>query len=86
MDTVEGLKEKTADFTENIDRKLEKLIDFERTRNDKLMVAYAKLKAKYDNLLKTRETNLSKLERMVKVKFVKDELEKWLQHIRKNAK
>jgi general secretion pathway protein A len=86
MDMVEGLEEKTGDFTENIDRKLEKLLDFERKRNDTLMVAYARLKAKYDNLLKTRETNLSKLEKMVKVKFVKDELEKWLQHIRKNAK
>lgn len=83
---MEDLKEKTGDFTENIDRKLEKLLNFERKRNDKLMVAYAQLKAKYDNLMKTRETNLSKLEKMVKVKFVKDELEKWLQHIRKNSK
>jgi len=86
VDMMEDLKEKTGDFTENIDHKLEKLLNFERKRNDTLMVAYARLKAKYDNLMKTRETNLSKLEKMVKVKFVKDELEKWLQHIRKNSK
>ena len=83
---IVALTEKTGDFTKDIDRKLEKLLNFERKRNDKLIVAYAQLKAKYDNLMKKRETNLSKLEKMVKVKFVKDELEKWLQNIRKISK
>lgn len=83
---MEDLKENTEGYTKHIDRKLDKLLVLERKRSDKLMFAYTQLKAKYDNLIKTRETNLSKLEKMVKVKFVKDELEKWLQHIRKNSK
>lgn len=86
VDMMEDLKEKTGIFTKDIDRKLEKLHLLERKRNDKLMVAYTRLKLKYDDLLKARESNLEKLEKMVKVKFVKDELEKWLQHIRKHSK
>jgi general secretion pathway protein A len=44
------LTEKTGNFTKDIDRKLEKLLLFERKRSDKLVVAYMRLKAKYDNL------------------------------------
>jgi len=47
---IVALTEKTGDFTKDIDRKLEKLLNFERKRSDKLMVAYARLKLKYDNL------------------------------------
>ena len=52
---MEDLGKSTGEFTENVDRKLEKLLNFERKRSDQLIVAYAKLKAKYDSLLKTRE-------------------------------
>ena len=50
---IVDLTEKTGNFTKNIDRKLEKLLNFERKRSDKLMVAYARLKLKYNALLKT---------------------------------
>jgi general secretion pathway protein A len=51
---MEHLKEKTENFTKHMDRKLEKLLNFERKRSDKLMIAYTRLKVKYDALLKTR--------------------------------
>ena len=50
VDMMEDLKEKTGNFTKDIDRKLEKLLVSERKRNDKLMVAYTRLKVKYDDL------------------------------------
>jgi len=50
VDMMEDLKEKTGNFTNHVDRKLEKLLVLERKRNDKLMVAYTRLKMKYDNL------------------------------------
>ena len=46
------LTEKTENFTKDIDRKLERLLLVERKRNDKLLVAYAQLKVKYNYLLK----------------------------------
>lgn len=49
-----ALKIKTENFTKHMDRKLEKLLNFERKRSDKLMVAYTRLKLKYDALLKTK--------------------------------
>ena len=51
---MEVLKKRTGDFTENVDRKLEKLLNFERKRSDKLTVAYTRLKQKYDTLLRTK--------------------------------
>ena len=56
----------------------------ERQKSDEILVAYSRLKMKYDELRKRQKIDLSKLERMVKVKFVKEELEKWLENIRKN--
>ena len=50
VDMMEDLKEKTGNFTNHVDRKLEKLLLLERKRNDKLMVAYTRLKVKYDDL------------------------------------
>ena len=52
------LKEKTENFTKHMDRKLEKLLSFERKRSDKLMVAYTRLKLKYDNLTRTNRRGL----------------------------
>ena len=51
---------------------------------DKLLAAYSQLKLKHNQLLKERNNDLAKLEKRVKVKFVKDELENWLRQIRKN--
>jgi len=51
---MEDLKEKTGNFTNEMDRKLEKLLNFERKRSDKLMVAYTRLKQKYDALMRTK--------------------------------
>jgi general secretion pathway protein A len=51
---MEHFKEKTENFTKHIDRKLEKLLHFERKRSDKLMIAYTRLKQKYDTLLTTK--------------------------------
>ena len=52
--TMVALNNKTENFTKHMDRKLEKLLNFERKRSDKLMVAYTRLKVKYDALLKTK--------------------------------
>ena len=50
-----ALKKKTENFTKHMDHKLEELLNFERKRSDELMVAYTRLKVKYDTLLKTGE-------------------------------
>ena len=48
------LKKSTENFTTHVNSKLEKLLNFERKTSDKLMVAYTRLKQKYDTLLKTK--------------------------------
>jgi len=54
IDTMENLENKAELFTKDIDRKLERLLLFERKRNDKLMVAYTRLKVKYDDLTRIK--------------------------------
>jgi len=54
IDTMENMENKAEIFTKDIDRKLERLLLFERKRNDKLMVAYTRLKVKYDDLTRIK--------------------------------
>jgi len=46
------LEEKVKGFQENLDGTLKDLLVKERNRNNRLLVSYSKLKAKYDNLMK----------------------------------
>jgi len=84
VEMTQGLEKKTEDVRKEIFDKLKYLLFQERKKSDELLVAHSQLKVKYDELISRQKIDLSKLERMVKVKFVKEELEKWLENIRKN--
>jgi general secretion pathway protein A len=84
VNLIQKKEENREGVNENQNGNMKKLLHQERRRNDKLLAAYFKLKLKHNELLKDRENDFSKLEKMVKVQFVKDELEKWLQQIREN--
>ena len=45
-------EEKINGFQENLDGTLKDLLVKERSRNNRLLVSYSKLKVKYDNLMK----------------------------------
>lgn len=49
---MEKLEGKVKAFQENLDRTLKDLLVEEREQNDRLLIAYSKLKVKYHNLMK----------------------------------
>jgi len=57
IEKMEGLEEKIEIFKEDINHKVIKLLLEDREKNDKLLVAYTRLKSKYDDLLKSGERN-----------------------------
>jgi general secretion pathway protein A len=81
---TQAMKEERESVNENQNGNMKKLLLQERKRNDKLLAAYSQLKLKHNQLLKERDNDLSKLEKMVTEKFVKDALGKWLKHIGKD--
>jgi general secretion pathway protein A len=84
FERTQDLEKKTEDVRKEIFDKLEHLFFQERKKSDELLVAHSQLKVKYDELINRQKIDLKKLERMVKIEFVKEELEKWLENIRKN--
>jgi putative secretion ATPase (PEP-CTERM system associated) len=75
---VKELEHRAEGFKDDLVRKLNNLLLQERKRNDKLLVEYSRLKARYDdNLLKTREGDLSDQKWIESL--IKNELEKKLQ-------
>jgi putative secretion ATPase (PEP-CTERM system associated) len=75
---VKELEHRAEGFKDDLVRKLNNLLLQERKRNDKLLVEYSRLKARYDdNLLKTREGDLSDQKWIESL--IKNELDKKLQ-------
>jgi len=75
---VKELEQRSEGFKDDLVRKLNNLLLQERKRNDKLLVEYSRLKARYDdNLLKTREGDLSDQKWIESL--IKNELDKKLQ-------
>jgi type II secretory pathway predicted ATPase ExeA len=81
FEMTQAMKEERESVKVNQNGNIKKLLLQERKRNDELLAAYCQLKLKHNQLLKERDNDLSKLEKMVTEKFVKDALGKWLKHI-----